>query len=114
MSRKSILSLVLFSAGDMSGNLTSSSISTKFLDNIGLLVEWTGSAPVGALTVEVQNGQSGWSALDFGSVITVSGASGNLNININETPFEALRVKYTRTSGTGALTVTLAAKTIGA
>lgn len=114
MSRKSVLSMVIVSAGDMSGSITSSSVNTKFLDNIGLLVEWTGSSPVGTLSIEVQNGSSGWSALDFGTPIAVTGASGNLNININETPFEAMRVKYIRSSGTGAITVTLAAKTIGA
>jgi hypothetical protein len=116
MGRKSIVKAYkVIDAGDMSAtSITGTVTACTGIDNIGLLVEWSGSTPVGAITVEVQNGTSGWSALDFGSPIAVSGNTGNLNININQIPFENLRVVYTKSSGTGTLTVTLAAKVVGA
>lgn len=115
MGRKSIIkSYKIIEAGDMSDDITSVVTDCTPIDNIGLLAEWSGSSPSGVLSIEVQNGDSEWSALDFGSPITISGNSGNINININQIPFENIRTIYTADSGSGSLTVTLAAKVVGA
>lgn len=116
MGRKSIIkSYKVIDAGDMSAtSITGTVTACTGIDNIGMLAEWSGTSPVGVITVEVQNGTSGWSALDFGNPIAISGNTGNLNININQIPFENIRVVYTKSSGIGALTVTLAAKVVGA
>jgi len=114
--RKSVVNAYkIIDAVSLGATFTSGVTSTKNLDNIGLLVEWSGGgSPVGAITIEVQNGNSAWSALDFGTPISITGNSGNLNININQLPFENMRITYTRTSGTGSMTATLAAKVVGA
>lgn len=115
MSRKTvILGHKVIDAGDMSGNLTGSETNVTQLDNIGYIAEWSGTSPVGVLSVEVQSGPSGWAALDFGSPLAVSGNTGSLIINVNQLPFEKIRVVYTATSGTGSLTVTLSSKVVGA
>lgn len=115
MGRKSLIEAYkIVSAGSMAGNITSTETICKQVDNVGLLVEWSGTSPVGTITVEVANGDSGWSALDFGTPISITGNSGNLNININQIPFEKIRTVYTRSSGTGTLNITLAAKVVGA
>lgn len=115
MGRKiSLRSVKLINAGDMSGSITSAGIETTYLDNVGILIEWTGTSPVGVITVEVKNGESGWSALDFGSPLSVSGNTGSMNINVNETPFEYLRLAYARSSGTGTISAHVAAKVVGA
>jgi hypothetical protein len=113
MSRKNVIKpYQIINAGDMSGDITSASTNTQYLDNVGLIAEWTGTSPVGTITVEVQNGDSAWSELNFGTTIAVSGNTGNHNININELPFEKYRVKYNFTSGVGTLTVYSTAKMI--
>lgn len=115
MSRKNtIKGYKVITDGDMSGNLTSEVTNIINLDNIGYLVEWVGSSPEGEITVEVQSGPSGWLPLDFGSTIAVSGNTGNLIINVNQSPFENLRLVYTATSGSGTLNVTLSSKSVGA
>lgn len=81
-------------------------------------VLWSGGAasPVGAFTVEASLDGANWTVLSFGSAISQSGDSGGHLININQCPFEELRVKYTRSSGTGSivLTVYVTAKGLGA
>jgi hypothetical protein len=115
MSRKSIIqSYKVIDAGAMASNITSTVQDCRQIDNIGLMASWSGTAPIGVLTVEVSNDQSTWSALDFGAPINVSGASGNHNININQIPFVWMRVVYTASSGTGVLNCHLAAKVVGA
>lgn len=108
----------IIDAGDMSGDLISDIVGTTNLDNIGLILEWTGTTPVGTIYVDVRNNSNGvtstWSTLDFGTLIGVAGNTGDINLSINQTPFDELRVRYDNTSGTGALTVIAAGKTVGA
>lgn len=115
MSRKSVIrGYKVITDGDMSGNLTSDITNVTNLDNVGYLVEWSGTSPVGVITVETQSGPSGWCALDFGTAISVSGNTGCAVININQIPFENVRLNYIVTSGTGTLNVTLSSKVVGA
>jgi len=107
----------IISDGSMAGNLTSSTLGTTNLDNIGLIVSWAGTSPVGTLTVEVRQNSLGvtseWSEIDFGAAISVTGDAGTHNININQTPYDELQVKFTRASGTGTLQVVAAGKSVG-
>lgn len=119
MSRKNVVhAFPLINAGDMSSSITSSAMNTKYQDNVGLNIVWSGTSPVGAITVEVRNAYSGvsggWTALDFGTSIAITGNSGTHALNVHQTPYEELRVNYVRTSGTGTLYVTASAKTVGA
>lgn len=84
-------------------------------------IVWSaGSTPVGTITVEVsntykQNGEGDvlvagtWTALNLGT-LSVSGNSGNMFIDIDQCAGYAMRVKYTRSSGSGTLNATINAK----
>lgn len=114
MSRKNVIkSFKTIEDGDMSdATITSPETDVMHLDNIGAIISWAGTSPVGVITVEVKSGDSEWSELDFGSVIAVTGNSGTHNLNINQVPFEKIRFIYTKTSGVGALQATISAKMI--
>jgi len=85
-------------------------------------IAWSaGSTPVGVITVEVSNTYAlkgdgtvrtagNWTTLTLSSACAVSGNSGNGAIDVDATAFYAIRLKYTRTSGSGTLDVTLNAK----
>jgi hypothetical protein len=108
----------MFDGVDISGNQTSPIVYVPYLDNVGIVVAWSGTTPVGELVVEVSNQQENpnetitWTALDFGAPITISGNSGDHAISCNNLPFNALRLKYNATSGTGNLTATLQVKMV--
>lgn len=84
-------------------------------------ISWTGSTPVGVMSVEVSNtySQNGdgtvrnagnWTTLTLSATPTVSGNTGNGGIDVDATGFYAIRLKYTRTSGTGTMNATINAK----
>jgi len=102
----------ILAAGDMSlASLTSSIISIQRIDNVAVQLTWTGNA-VGTFAVQVSNDQSGWSALDTSGAPSISGTAGTIMLDLNLTSAPYLRVVYTRTSGTGALTVIVSGKGI--
>jgi len=106
---------------DMSATTTSSVTNVNLMDNLGIILNWTGaSSPVGVVTFEVSNdynantGNAGtWQALNFGSTISISGSSGTHDVSINQLPYSNIRAKYTRTSGSGTLNCYLTVKQIG-
>lgn len=112
----------VFDAGDMSGNLSQASPYTTIdqIDKIGILLEWTGSSPVGEFFVDVSyllpgtTSYTAWQSLDFGSSVAITGNSGNHAIVINDPPFQKIRLRYVRTSGSGSLTAVLSAQSKGA
>lgn len=106
----------MFDAVSMATSQTSAATNVQNLDSASIFVEWSGaSSPVGTVTVQARNGAAGtWYTLDFGASIDVSGASGNHQLVFNEMPFTDIRLVYTRSSGSGPLTATISAKTVGA
>lgn len=117
MSRKNVKSWTPINGVSMAGNITSDPTNVQHSDNIGYLVSWTGTSPVGEIFVDVSNDEAStpttWKSLDFGSQITVSGNSGSHDININQLPFVQIRVRYVRSSGVGTLTVKMNYKQAG-
>lgn len=104
---------------------TSSAITVNQVDGLFAVVEWSGGTGVaGTLVVQARVGEplvdsndkiSSWVSLDFGSPITISGASGNHVIEIITTKFTQYRFVYTYTAGsTGSLDIRHTAKTVGA
>lgn len=106
---------------DMSVASTTSAITNvENTDNIGIVLNWSGSSPVGTMTVDCSNdydvqspAAAHWVSLDFGSAISVSGNTGSSIININQLPYTWLRAVYTKGSGTGTLTAKLSSKQTG-
>lgn len=112
----------------MAASLTS---LVSILDNMSMVsysIVWSGgSTPIGTISVQVSNDYaqdaSGtvtnagtWNTLPFtsnGSIVTsfaVSGNSGNGFIDITGTAAHAIRLVYTRTSGSGTLAAVVVGK----
>lgn len=116
MARKNVLkNWAMFGASgaDLStASTTSQNTSGLYMDNIGIVVTWTGS-PVGTLVIQHSNDGSKWLDFDFGSTINIDGTTDNHYIYINQFPGDYIRAIYTKTSGTGNLKASLNMKQIG-
>lgn len=82
---------------------------------------WTGTAPVGAIDVQVSNdySQNGdgtvrnagtWNSLPLSSSPAVSGNSGQGEVSLSQLSAFAIRTVYTKASGTGSMTVIITGK----
>lgn len=105
----------------MSTSLTSKVTVIQNLSMISYDISWSGSTPVGVITVEVSNTYSqnadgtvrnagNWTALVLSSPTPVSGNTGIGFIDIDELAAYAVRLVYTRTSGSGTLNATINGK----
>lgn len=99
----------LMTDGDMSGNLTSDAVDVTYTDNVGFQLSFTGT-PTGTFSCEGTIDETNWSALSFSSTPQAVGSADTHLLNINQIPYKKLRVKYTRTSGTGTLNVYVMSK----
>lgn len=106
--------------GSMAGNLTSSVTLLQNLTKIAYQVSWSGTSPVGTLSVQASSdyalnpdgtvANSGtWTTLTLSvngspsSTVAVSGNTGSAFIDLTVTSAWALRLIYTSASGTGTL-----------
>jgi len=107
--------------GDMSGNIISAVTIIQKLSMISYDISWSGTTPVGAMSVQVSNSYSqnadgsvrnagNWTTLTLSSPPTVSGNTGNGFIDVDATGAFAMRLVFTRTSGTGTMQATISAK----
>lgn len=104
----------------MAGNITSAPTILQSLSKVGYQVDWDGTSPVGAISVQCSNDYSinaeglvnnpgRWSTLTLsvgGSPVTsipVTGNTGTGFIDIESLSAYAVRLVYTATSGTGTL-----------
>lgn len=105
----------------MAANITSAVTIVQNLSMISYDISWSGTTPVGTMTVEVSNTYSvnpdgtvrtagNWTTLTLSSTTNVSGNNGNGFIDVDQTGAFAMRLKYTRTSGTGTMNATITAK----
>jgi hypothetical protein len=105
----------------MAASITSDVTIIDNLTMIGYDVSWTGSSPVGSMSVQVSNTYSqnadgsvrdagNWTTLTLSSAAPVSGNSGNGFLDIDATGAYAIRLVYTRTSGTGTMNAKICAK----
>jgi hypothetical protein len=107
--------------GDMSGNLLSEVTIIQKLSLISYSIVWSGTAPVGTITVEVSNDYTQnadgsvrnagtWSTMPLSAPTGISGNSDAGFIDIYASAGFATRVRYTRASGTGTMNITAAGK----
>lgn len=105
----------------MAGNLTSEVTIIQKLSMLSYDISWSGTAPVGVITIQVSNSYSqngdgtvrnagSWTTLSLSSPTNVSGATGNGFIDVDATAAYAMRLVYTRTSGTGTMNVIVSGK----
>lgn len=109
---------LLVDAASMGADITSDPFDVTYSDNVGIQLVFIGT-PTGVFEVQGSidyndtRETGNWSALDFGTAPAASGAADVHLLNINNVPYKKLRVFYDRTSGTGSLSVTIMAKTLG-
>lgn len=100
--------------GNMAGNITSAVTVMSNLSMISYSISWAGSSPVGVMSVQVSNdySQNGdgtarnagtWNTLTLSTTPSVSGSTGNGFIDVSASAAYAMRLVYTRTSGTGTM-----------
>lgn len=124
--RTSLPPQIVLNAASMAGSLISSPTILQSLSKIAYQAVWTGTSPVGTISIQGSenyslnpNGQVNntgtWTTLTLaynGTLVTsvpVTGNTGDALIDL-ETGIYALRLIYTRTSGTGTITVTTSGK----
>lgn len=109
--KNNLATFVTLSAGDMSGNLTTASTDIRWMDNLVMYFSFTGT-PTGTFAIEVSPDNTNWYPLTLVVAPTASGAGGIHRVALNQLPDPYIRATYTRTSGSGSLTVTIAGKMI--
>lgn len=125
MARKNVLEPVLIaSAQSLGASFNSTPTLIDFMDNTAYQINVTTSSAVGTFDVQGsldyfpgnanQAAVTGnWVNLGVSPVPTLASANDTILININQAPFRALRVSYTRTSGTGTCNIYIMSKQLG-
>jgi hypothetical protein len=103
------LPVTIMSAGDMSqSSLVSATLAIPAAKNMSVQLTWTSNA-VGSYAVQVSNDQVNWANLDTTGAPAIAGTPGSVMLDlITSAPY--LQVIYSRTSGAGALTVSVSSK----
>ncbi len=106
----------------MGASITSEVTIVNKLSMISYDISWTGgSTPIGVMSVQVSNTYSknangsvrdagNWTTLTLSSTTNVSGNTGNGFIDVDATGAYAIRLVYTRSSGSGVMHATISAK----
>lgn len=117
MSYLPLFPVKIFTAATLSGTASNTSVvvETKYLDNIGIQLEWTGT-PNGSFDVQISSDSTvapgNWISLPYTPAIAPAGSASNGYIDVNQTSAQWMRVVYTNTSGTGTLNGWLCGKKV--
>lgn len=106
--------------GTMAGSITSAVTVIQNTSMISYDISWTGSTPVGSMSVQVsdsysQNGDGtvrnagNWTTVPLSATASVSGNTGNGFVEV-VTGAYAVRLVYTRVSGTGTMNAIVTGK----
>jgi len=106
----------------MSANVTSLITNINMISCVGYTLSWTGT-PTGTFSVEVsqdyiqpvgvqpeQLDSGTWVPVTLSNPVVAAGVADTAFIDIDVTGAAYIRLKYTRTSGTGTLNATMAGK----
>lgn len=110
----------VFSNSSMATSLTSPATIISNLSGVGYDISWTGS-PTGTFSVQISNTVTlnaqgavatagSWTTLTLSSSISAAGSADNAFINLAGVEAYAIRLVYTRSSGTGTLNATISGK----
>lgn len=117
----------VITSGSMAGDLTSDVTVLQSLSRFSYQVTWTGTTPVGTLSVLGSNDYSlnpdgsvlnagTWTAITLdvdgqpSSTVDVSGNSGSGILNVTDLNCYAVKLFYDRSSGTGTLNAVINAR----
>jgi hypothetical protein len=100
-------------AQSMGADIESEAISIEKLDNVGIELAFTG-APVGEFAVYGSNSKVNWGKLDItlddGETVPSTADGSPILLGLPNLPYEWIKIKYIRTSGTGTLNCWVHAK----
>lgn len=125
MARKNVLLPQLLQSTSLGASFNSSPTIISYADNIGYQINATTSDAVGTFAVQGSvdyqprtsdnPGVAGnWVNLSLGGgTPTLASANDSIIINLSMLPFNAVRVAYTRTSGTGTAVIYVMHKQVG-
>lgn len=123
MAKNQLNQYKIVNAVSMGADITSSPVNIKFLDNISIELDFTGT-PTGTFQIQgsvsynqsvpmnVQDNAGFWVPITLPTSPVASGAAGQILIDMNQLSFPWIRVVYVRTSGTGTLTGWISAKSV--
>lgn len=98
-------------SGDMSADIVGPTTQIDTADQVCYQVSWTSSNAVGVISIQGSVDGVNFIDLTFDPALTQpSSNNGSYLINLALLPFPLIRLKYTRTSGSGTLNVFLSAK----
>ena len=103
--------LTLFVDESMGATTTSASSNILHLDRVSYNLSWVTSDAVGTFSIEGSNDDSTWVTITLDTDITAASANDSALIDV-ETAAKYVRLKYTRSSGTGTLQAKLVGKSI--
>lgn len=112
----------IVTSGDMSGNITSDPTNIQFLDNVSMQLNFTGT-PTGTFTVQgsldyqqtspfAKAAIGNWIDLTLSPSPAATGSASQILLDLNQLSFPWIRVKYTRSSGSGTLNAYISAKAV--
>jgi hypothetical protein len=117
----------VISAGNMSNDITSAVTVLQSISGVSYGISWTGSSPIGTLSLEVSNDYAlepngtvknagTWAVVPLdvngttSDTIDVSGSTGNGFIDVDIMMAYAIRLIYSADSGSGTMTATIMGK----
>lgn len=111
MANKTIVDYPKYVDGtSMGASIDCPSTNIMYVDRVGYQISYTGT-PTGTFSVEISNDNATWEAMTLSTAIAAAGSPDNHFIDC-ETAAKYIRLKYIRSSGTGALYVALTTKSI--
>lgn len=98
-------------SGTMAADITGPTTVIDVTDQVCYQIAWTSSNAVGVISVQGSVDNVTFYDLTFNPTLTQPNSNnGGYLINLGLVPFPYIRVKYTRTSGTGNLVVSMSTK----
>lgn len=94
-------------AGDMSANITGTTIDISMIEHVAHQIIWSGTSPVGTITIQGSLDSSNFSTI---STTAVAANTGSVLTNIPSVGYPYIRATYTATSGVGTLNITVSGK----
>ncbi len=125
MSRKNVLEpIVLNSAQNLGASFVTDATTVLYQDNISYQINATTSDAEGTFSIEVSNdfqradtfdtpAVGNWATLTLDGTPTLASANDIIVISLNQLPYKAVRLRYTRSSGTGTADVLISGRSIG-
>lgn len=107
---------ILLKQAAVVATITTNSSLIPQRDNLGYVISWTNGsgAPTGQFFVQVQDDSTDpWSNLDFGASILLANNSGSNTVNVNQCPYQSIRIMYVPAAGQVDLQITVVTKKIG-